>query len=86
MKKENFNLFTEIEHRPLRIYNRVVMSYNLREDFGELVSQDYIDCFSVADRKEMLLMTKLVQLKGKDEVMKLVQKGLVLPDEEGEEV
>ena len=74
--KNNFNLFNDINHEPLRVYNRVVMCYNLRSDFGQAVVEDYIGCFSEPERKQMYYMTRLVQKEGKDSVMKKVVKGL----------
>ena len=84
--KNNFNLFKDIKHTPLRIYNRVVMSYNLKSDFGQAVVEDYISCFNEEEKKQMLLMTKLVQKKGKDAVMKMVTNKLVLEDIDEEEI
>jgi len=81
MKKENFNLFNEIDHGPLKVYNRVVMSYNLKDDFGDAVLEDYLSCFDAAERKQLLLMTMLIKSKGKDEVKKLVTSSLLLDDE-----
>ena len=80
--KNNFNLFKDINHAPLRVYNRVVMCHNLRSDFGQAVCEDYISCFSDAEKKEMALLTNLVQKKGKDYVMKMVTRNLPLPEED----
>ena len=39
---KNFNHFNDIEHEPLRVFNRTVMFHNLLQDFGRSVALDYV--------------------------------------------
>ena len=76
----NFNTFDEIQHKPLRIYNRVVQLYNLREDFGPEVAEQYVNIFTPAQRKAMYLVAGAVKKVGKDAVYKMVTKDLQVVD------
>lgn len=80
--KQEFNRFTDIQHRPLRIYNRSVMFANLFEDQGKFVAEDYANTFTKEERFEMAQMTALVRKKGVKVVQALVTEGLDFVDDE----
>lgn len=80
--KNNFNRFTDINHRPLRIYNRAVMFHNLCEDQGPVVAGDYAETFSPEERLEIAQMTALVRKIGVKRVQQLVTDGIDFVDEE----
>lgn len=79
--KNQFNKFSDIEHRPLRIYNRAVMFSNLHEDQGPVVAQEYAELFSKTERLEMAQMIALVKQKGVKFVQALVTEGVDFVDE-----
>lgn len=82
MTKETFKLFKDVEHIPLRTYNRVVMSFNIRSDFGNAVLQDYLSNFDENERKAMMVMTMFIQKHGYETVMKSVTKDLVIDEDQ----
>ena len=77
-----FNKFTDIQHRPLRIYNRSVMFSNLFEDQGKFVAQEYADSFTPEERLEIAQMIALVRKVGVKRVQQLVTDGVDLGDDE----
>lgn len=79
---KNFNRFDEIDHLPLKVYNRFVLLSNLKEDFGEAVAQDYLELFDEKERKQMFIINTFIKTKGVDEVRKMVTEGLELSPEE----
>jgi hypothetical protein len=81
MTKEIFNRFETIQHRPLRIYNRAVMFFNLYEDQGPEIAEDYANTFTAEERFEMAQMTALVKRVGPKRVKELVTSGLEFMDD-----
>jgi hypothetical protein len=79
--KSKFNLFNDIEHRPLRIYNRAVMFHNIYEDHGKYSAEDYANSFTKEERLEMAQMTALVKKLGTKRVKEMVTNGLDFVDE-----
>jgi len=75
-----FNRFVDIEHAPLRIYNRTVMFYNIYEDSGRAAAEDYANSFNAEERLEMAKMAAEVKAKGTKAVKEAVTKGLVFTD------
>ena len=59
-----FNKFDDIEHKPLRVFNRVAMASNLLEDFGEDVSEQYIALFTAKERMNIHLLADFIQHNG----------------------
>jgi len=80
--KTTFNRFTDIQHRPLRIYNRSVMFANLFEDQGKYVAEEYAQTFTKEERLEMAQMTALVKKKGVKTIQSLVTAGVEFVDDE----
>jgi len=77
-----FNTFDDIQHRPLRIYNRSVMFHNLYEDQGKWVAQEYANALSKEARLEIAQMTALVKKIGVKKVKELVTAGVDFVDDE----
>ena len=80
-----FNRFTDIKHRPLRIYNRAVMFSNLYEDQGAFIAGNYAESFTKEERLEIAQMIALVRKKGPKFVKDLVTKGVDFIDEDWKE-
>lgn len=81
MKK--FNYFDEIEHKPLRTFNRAAMFYNLTEDFGLTVAKDYVSRLTLKDRKDIIAVLTRIEDHGLDCVRKQATDGLVFEDWSG---
>lgn len=78
---EPFNYFNEIENPLLRTWNRLIMVYNLRQDAGTHVAQEYINNLSAEENKQLIYMGVLIQRKGKDEVKAMVMDSIKLEEE-----
>jgi len=76
----NYPTFTDIDHKPLRIYNRSVMFFNIYQDVGKAAAEDYANLFTQEERLEMLAMTSLVKKHGPKAVKEWVTKGVVFPE------
>jgi len=76
-----FNRFTDVEHRPLRIYNRAVMFSNIYEDHGRGAAEDYAASFTKEERLEIAQMIALVRKKGTKHVIALVTEGVEFVDD-----
>lgn len=76
MANEYFNKFDHITHKPLQIYNRVVLFSNILEEDGEDMAEQYFYIFSDVERKEMYIMQRMIRALGKDVVQKEVTKDL----------
>lgn len=77
---KDFNRFDDINHYPLRIYNRCVFLSNIMEDSGKAYAEDYIGQFSAVDRKSMLSMFNLIKKIGVRNTQKFVTDGLEFID------
>lgn len=77
MQAENIHsTFDEIEHTPLRVYNRVVMMNNLHSSISADEAKAYAEQFSESDRKQMFVMMAFIKSKGMEQARKAVTKGL----------
>lgn len=76
----NYSNFSEIEHAPLRIYNRAVMAFNILEDAGKAAVEEYLKEFSAEEKTQMYAMTTLVRKHGPKTVKDWVTKGVVFPE------
>ena len=74
--------FLEIEHLPLRTYNRCVYAFNILEDAGRAHFDNYINQFSYRDRLEMVTMTKLVKKLGTKRVKAMITEGLTFSNDD----
>lgn len=79
---KNYNKFTDINHIPLRVFNRVVMMSNLMQDFGKEAARSYAESFTEVERKQMFIMQQFIDVKGEKEARKVVTKDLKLVAEE----
>lgn len=73
---KTFNQFNDVNHRPLKIYNRAVTLMNINTDFGKHVAEDYVQLFSEDDRKDMWMMLLLIKKIGQKEAKKKVTRNL----------
>lgn len=78
--QNNFNKFDEIEHEPLRVYNRLVLTHNLLEDGGEYAAKEYLDMFTTSDRVKILKLNNFLKKNGVDKTISVVTKDLELED------
>lgn len=74
--------FNEVQHKPLQVYNRAVMCYNILEDGGRAPLEDYIEQFSTEERREISQMMQLVKTLGVKKTVDLVRKGLTFSDDD----
>lgn len=75
-----YNDFADIQHRPLRIYNRAVTAFNIRDDFGKVDMEEYLSQFSKQERLEIAQMTALTRIKGAKFMKELVTNGVEFVD------
>jgi len=78
MTIEPFRTFHDIKHTPLRVYNRVVLAYNIMEDFGKAVYEDYISNFDQGERKQMFVMMMYIKQHGREAAKAFATKDLEL--------
>lgn len=76
------NKFEEINHLPLRVFNRVVFLNNLFADGGEEAAKSYVASFSEAEKKQMFVLSAYIKRVGVEQVRKEVTKNLVVVGEE----
>lgn len=80
-----FNRFEDINHLPLRVFNRVVFLNNLLADAGEVAARHYIGTFNEGERKQLFLMQSYIKLHGIDKARKDVTKNLEVVYDTSEE-
>jgi len=80
-----FNRFVDIAHRPLQVYNRAVMFFNLYEDQGKHVAEEYANSFTKEERLQMAQITALTKRVGTKRVKELVTHGMVFTDDDYKE-
>lgn len=61
---QTLNKFEDINHLPLRVFNRVVFLNNLFADSGKGAAQGYADLFTDEERKQMYVMSAYIKQKG----------------------
>lgn len=76
------NKFEDINHLPLRVFNRVVFLNNLFADSGPEAAQSYINLFDEPQKQQMYVMGSYIKKVGQEAVRREVTKGLVLVDED----
>lgn len=72
----NFNTFNDVEHLPLRHYNRLVFMTNLQADAGPEVSKEYISLFSDDEKKAMLMLYHYLRKNGVQKTVAFVTRGM----------
>ena len=82
MKNNNeYPRFDDIQHMPLRTFNRAVTLLNLKEDLGANAVQEYLNQFEDKDRISMYIMLSFIKEKGRDAAMKASTRGLELVED-----
>lgn len=81
----DFNTFDEIQHKPLRTFNRAVFFCNIWEDHGKAFAEDYALQFSMEERLEIAKTISAVKKFGAKRVRELVTQGVVFPENMTEE-
>lgn len=79
--QKDFNMFNEITHMPLRVYNRAVFTFNLMSDVGVHGAEEYLDLFSVPERAQIFTMVSFIKSKGPEAAKNFATKGLVLEED-----
>lgn len=74
---KQYNKFNEVEHTPLRAFNRVARMYNIQEDDGADAAREYAASFSDVERRQMMIIIVAIEKFGVDSVRKQVTKNLV---------
>lgn len=69
-----FELFNNVKDPILQAYNRVVMVFNLKEDFGETIVRQYLNKVSSKDKHSMLVISNAIEKYGKDTILKQILK------------
>ena len=85
MTKANFEMFNDIQHLPLKVFNRVVLMSNLMEDAGRDTAEVYAEMFTEGERKQMYLMQGYIKSKGVETVRKEVTRNLQVVYDVGED-
>lgn len=80
-----FNTFSDIEHMPLRVFNRTIMMNNIKADLGLDKLKEYIAMFTDAEKKQMYIMQKFIELNGYNKAKKLATENMPLEDEDYEQ-
>lgn len=75
-----YSTFNDVQHKPLRAYNRAVTFFNIFEDIGKAAAEDYAKSFSEEEKLQMIAIIKLVKKHGVKHVVELVTKGAVFPE------
>lgn len=76
------NKFDDITYAPLRVWNRTVMLFNIREDGGENAAKEYASQFSKDELKQMLDLYHLVKKNGPEKIKKMIMSSMPLEEEE----
>ena len=79
------NNFAEIEHYPLRVYNRAVMSFNIFEDAGRAKLEEYLAQFTKEEKEDMAKLIALTKKLGNKRVKEMVTLGLIFSDDDYKE-
>lgn len=78
---DSFNKFDEVEPKRLRVFNRVVMAFNMLDDFGPSQLKNYLGEFSTTEQLEMQVMSAYIKKHGPDKVRKEVTAGIEFKDD-----
>lgn len=68
--------FNDVEHLPLRVFNRSVTTFNLLEFGGEAAAREYLEQFSENERKQIFIMNQYIKSEGEAAARKVATKGL----------
>lgn len=76
-----FNLFNDIQHPPLQLFNRCVMLMNIHADDGKIKAEEYASNFTAEYQRYMHALLGIMKEKGHDSVRQWATKNLELPPE-----
>lgn len=77
ISRENVHeTFDDINHAPLKAYNRVVLMTNLKQSVSDDEARRYAGLFSTADRKKMMLIMQFIKKFGVDKTRSIVTRDL----------
>lgn len=82
MAKEKFNNFDDIEHLPLRVYNRAITATNISNDLGRTALTEYIEQFTDIEKKQLAIMFAFIQKYGLKKAQEEATKGIEFTDEQ----
>lgn len=71
-----FQKFNNIEHMPLRVYNRAMFATNLMADSGREIVEEYFQAFTDSERKQIFVMLSYIKKFGQETAMKAVTKDM----------
>ena len=72
------NTFDDVNHLPLRVFNRVMFMSNLAATVSPEEAKAYGASFNEGEREQLYVMGAYIKAKGLDEARKTVTKGLQL--------
>lgn len=75
------NNFNDIQHTPLRVFNRTILFNNIFSNFGSMSAEEYLDQFNQGEKKQMFIMQTFIKKFGYKEAKKSACKGLELSPE-----
>lgn len=76
----NFERFDDVNHLPLRVFNRVIYLTNLVADYGQEVAKSYLETFNKGEQAQITMLGMYIKDKGRDTVRKEVTNGLEIVD------
>lgn len=72
------NTFDDIQHTPLRVFNRVMFMMNLNQSVSPEEGKAYAESFSEGEKKQMYVMGAFIKKNGLDKTRKVVTGGLTV--------
>ncbi len=81
MEHQQFETFHNVSHMPLRVYNRVVMAYNIKDDFGNVAFENYVGKFTSHEKAQMVCMMQYIREKGTEAAKAFALKEFVPNDQ-----
>ena len=78
----NHKRFDDIDHTPLRVFNRTMLATNLTGDFGPVAAEEYLQSFDKGEQKQIAIMLSYIEKLGFEKVRKMAVTGLKLADED----
>lgn len=73
--------FDDVEHTPLRAFNRAVLFTNIMQDFGLNGARMYAEQFNDGEKTQMYFILMSIKDKGLDKVREWVTRDLVLEED-----
>lgn len=80
-----FNTFSDVQHMPLRVFNRTIMMNNIKQDLGLDKFKEYVNLFTDAEKRQMYIMQMYIKEKGYNAARKMATKDIELESEDYEQ-